>query len=430
MRASSSKNKGMQGPVPSQASAPPSAEVEHGDSATEYVIDLLTIRISAGVLWGRMRDTISARLKAVLTRAAPGASFHLTGPDMTRCIVSLPHGDERGPIICVQAAYELILGLMGKCELSDIHVSRMVADPIRSQHPARFTTEELSRLLEGAKSGKAAAVPANCSNSPRGTPTVAPGTQNAPSPAARARTLTAQYAFEPIWDAQAQAVCMYLCSARDICEEGGAHVARQDLTLKERAAIEFEGALTGIGQLVTQIERGDRFLLNLPFSFETLASPSCRTELTQICRGILPVYRPYLIFTLTDVPNGVSAARLSDFIMLLRPFARVTAVVADGERNHFAFLNVGLSGLAADLARNNRRSDILMLAASARNFKLGATLYHVEDPEIVQYAHAADVRLFHGPVIGKPLDEPRRMTHLPLTQVLPAAENAGEEEWF
>lgn len=46
------------------------------------------------------------------------------------------------------------------------------------------------------------------------------------------------------------------------------------------------------------------------------------------------------------------------------------------------------------------------------------------------FAHAADVRLFHGPVVGKPLAEPKRMTHLPLATVLPAAENAGEEEWF
>lgn len=79
---------------------------------------------------------------------------------------------------------------------------------------------------------------------------------------------------------------------------------------------------------------------------------------------------------------------------------------------------------------NRRKSDILTLAATARNFKLGATLYNVNDASLIAFAHAADVRLFHGPAIGKPLPEPRRMTHLPLANILPAAKNAGEEEWF
>jgi hypothetical protein len=109
--------------------------------------------------------------------------------------------------------------------------------------------------------------------------------------------------------------------------------------------------------------------------------------------------------------------------------------VASGARDYAPYQNIGLTGIALEMpdgpANPSRvHSDILHLAAASARLKFGAALLGVQDPEVLALAHAADVRLFHGPAIGKALDSPRRMAHRPLSIIVPEAENAGEEEWF
>ncbi|HXZ68016.1 MAG TPA: hypothetical protein VEH07_05460, partial [Alphaproteobacteria bacterium] len=55
-----------------------------------FIIDLFSIRVSSGVLWERTRENISQRLSSILSRLAPQATQHLSGPSLTRCIVTLP----------------------------------------------------------------------------------------------------------------------------------------------------------------------------------------------------------------------------------------------------------------------------------------------------------------------------------------------------
>ena len=404
-----------------------------------YVIDLFSIRVSSGVLWDRTRDNISLRLSSILSRLAPQATQSLTGPSFTRCIVTLPDTPpEKGIAICVRAAYELAMSLLGRCEIADLHVSRAGRNKNGALVPKRLSTEELLSITERLKLQDLIVPRQLAAKRPK---TEAEGAGDGPSlsgSGAKERNFKVSVGFEPIWDARAEAVSMYRCAPQGLAIEGGAAESLEglgELSRKERASIEFNTFLLGIEQLSTCVERDERFLLNIPISFETLASPIQRTELSQICHGILPAYRQYLIFTITDVPVGVTASRLSDFVNALRPFGRVIATAVSGVKNFSAYQNIGLSGVALDVGKlpedpARQRSDILHVAQAGRSFKLGALLYGVTDIEIINFANAADIRLFHGPAIGAALLAPRRMTRLERKQILPQDQNAGDEEWF
>jgi hypothetical protein len=407
------------------------------DAGHVYVIDLFTIRVSSGVLWERTQAGVFERLKSILQRLVPSATHQLGGVDRTRCVVTMADiSPEEGAKVCVRTAYELVSGLLGRCDLGDIHVSRADWDLQEGMRLRRLTGERLVAIAEEARlseSGSSRPVgrksgPCVDSEKPRDNPHAA----LAPS-----REISAKYGFEPMWEARSQAVCMYFCAATSIAvtHEPESTLALDDLSAKERITLDIGDLLVGVENLSKCVERGDLFFLNVPISFETLSSPVGRTELSQICRGVLPVYREFLFFTLTQVPLGVSTTRLSDLVMSLRPFGRVIATVASGGRNYAPYQNVGLTGIALELPAgpadpSRVQSDILHLAAASGRFKLGAVLYGIQDSEVLALAHAADVRVFHGPAVGKSLDSPRRMTHRPRNVIVPDAQNAGEEDWF
>jgi hypothetical protein len=404
------------------------------DRSEAYVIGLVTIRTHTGVLWDRTRGHISERLKSILGRLAPPATFELSGPDLARCVVRFPSHGKWNADICVRTAYDLILGLMGQCNFSDIHISRLRRDDKGGEQHARLTLDEMASIVERAKLPELI-VPREYSRKLSAAAKGPESKEFAVVPRHHQRSLSADYKFEPVWDAQAQVVCMYFCVAKNVVlkNDHDTRVPFEELTHKERSHLELEGALMGVERLLDCIEQDERFILNLPIGFETISSSSGRAKLTQLCRSVLPVYRPYLVFTLTDVPIGVSAARLSDFVTLLRPFGRVTAVLAKGERNYSLYQNIGLNGIAADVSVGSdsemrSRGDIVNLAAAGRSFKFGTALYGVSDPEMIAYANSADIRLFHGPCIGEGLDAPRGMTHLARSAVLPEAESEATEE--
>ena len=406
-----------------------------------FIIDLFSIRVSSGVLWDRTRENISHRLSSILQRLSPQATQSLAGPSLTRCIVTIPDAaSEKGITICVRAAYELVMGLLGRCEISDIHVSRASKGAGGGLMPRRLQTEELLSIAERLKLSELIIPKQLASKRPKAAASEAEGGSDTAMHANsdRQRNFKVSVGFEPVWDARAEAVCMYRCVPRGLTLEGASDEVIAEvgeLSRKERASIEFNAFLLGIEELSKCVERDDRFLLNVPISFETLSSPLLRTELSQICHGILPAYRQYLIFTITDVPLGVSGSRLSDFVTLLRPFGRVIASAPSGVKSFSAYQNVGLSGLALEMGKlpgdqARVKSDILHVAQAGRNFKLGALLYDVVDVEIINFAHAADIRLFQGYAIGEALEAPRRMSRLERKQILPEAQNAGDEEWF
>ena len=402
-----------------------------------FIIDLFSIRVSSGVLWDRTRENISQRLSSILQRLAPQATQNLSGPSFTRCIVTIPDvTSEKGVAICVRAAYELAMGLLGRCEISDIHVSRAGKNASGAITPKRLQTEELLTIVERLKLSDLIIPKQLASKRPK--PAADAEDASPQASGGKHRSFKVTVGFEPVWDSRAEAVCMYRCAPHGLALEGGSDQSLADLgelSRKERASIEFNAFLLGIEQLSKCVERDDRFLLNVPISFETLASPLLRTELSQICHGILPAYRQYLIFTITDVPVGVTASRLSDFVTIMRPFGRVIATAASGVKNFAAYQNIGLSGIGLEMGKlpgdpTRVKSDILHVAQAGRNFKLGAILYDVVDVETINFANAADIRLFQGYAIGEALLAPRRMSRLERKHVLPETQNAGDEEWF
>jgi hypothetical protein len=407
------------------------------DKDRVHVIDITTIRISSGVLWERTYGGTLERLKSILIRLVPSATCELIGTDHTRCVVTIADiAPDEAAAACVRAAHELITGLLGRCGIGDIHVSRADGDSNGGLHQRRIGADEVKRIIEGGGPiGQAPAQPPR-----RGAAHAMDGERTkdaslgAPAPT---RKISAGFGFKPMWEARSETVCMYRCAPAAITttDDPTAEIAFEDLSTKELMSVELDGLLVGIEALSRCVASGDLSLLNVPISFESLSSPVGRNDISQICRGVLPIYRQFMTFTLRDVPPAVSAARLSDLVMLLRPFGFVIATVPPGGRNYGTYLNIGLAGIALELPRgqtNNTRlhGDILHLAAAGRRFKMGAALYGIEGPDIISLAHAADVRLFQGAAIGELVDAPRRMTHRPRSAIIPEAQNAGEEDWF
>ena len=58
---------------------------------------------------------------------------------------------QEGAKVCVRAAYELVCGLLGRCDISDIHVSRADWDPKDGMQPRRLTNEALVAIAEEAQ---------------------------------------------------------------------------------------------------------------------------------------------------------------------------------------------------------------------------------------------------------------------------------------
>jgi hypothetical protein len=346
-------------------------------------------------------------------------------------IVSPSEEVEDGSILPVRVACEFLKSLEGKCDLSNVRidlVEQVVGDKIQST-PIRL--DRLARLVELAQVSDVIFPPH--------LRRVAP-TQTSDSGAERPSrgALRANYRFEAIWDTQKEAITTYLCVPDGIlCANTSLEVSidLSDLSLRERSNIEVQGILIGAQQLSKKIELGDRFILGIPLSFDTMCSPYGRSEIARVLRGLPGLYRQYLTFFLMDIPLGVSYSRLTELSMALKPFGRLTASVASGCRNFNAYEGHGFNSLALDLSRSvgdpeRTRADILYVAAAGQNMKCGATILNVADQDVLKIVYAADCRQIHGAAISAPTKEPRRMTHVPSKTLMRQSENDDNELWF
>jgi hypothetical protein len=410
---------------------------------TVCIVDISAFKASSGALWEALSASATGRLETLMRQSlGPNASFDRL--DATRYAISMPGStDEDANVTALSVAYKFFTAIQGRCELNDLRVSRVEKSASGELVNAVLRPEAIADLQDKAQlyglvlpsyfRKKQLGVLTTAKNAPREGPA---GTASHGKRPPTTLDLTVQHRFDPVWHVQNQAITTYICTPIVPGLTAGEVKFRiTDLDMPQQVAIEVSALDVGLRFLSEYVEKGDRFILGVPVSFDIISSSAGRMKFASVCRCLPAMYRQYLVFFITHVPLGVTQTRLSECVALLRPFGKVVAFVASGCRAFQAYERIGLNGIALDLSNAPRdieriKSDIVHLGAAGRNAKLVTMIYGINDAALVEQATAADIHLLHGMAVAKPLDTPRRMTHVPAAKIMPARAADGQEEWF
>ncbi|MEI9888099.1 MAG: hypothetical protein WDN08_16690 [Rhizomicrobium sp.] len=398
-----------------------------------HVIDLSVVKTTSGPLWDEIGASIRSRLESILrTQLSPESYFERSSETRYVLVTPATRNDD-GAIAALRVAGELETTLNGRCDLDRIHIEEAAYDGpcrIKSQ---RIWPEQLNLLAQRGQLFDTA----DPSQAGLGLAGRADRRRQTKRPSKRRSGLEIVHHFEPVWDAKNEVISTYLCTPESIesCDAPGEKIKFSDLTQSERATAELSCLKTGVGQLSRSLESGDRFLLGVPISFETLCTPNGRTEFSRTCRGLPAIYRPYIMFLLVDLPVGVTQSRMTDLAMIIRPFGNVIASVAGGCRNFSAYDGNGFCALAFDPSKESGGADltrarIRRVGLAGQANRLGPMILNVMDPQTLAIAIGAEFQMLHGPAIAAPVAAPRRMTRLQVGSVVPALARERREEWF
>ncbi len=388
----------------------PSEEMPAGCA---HIVDLCTVRIAMGALWSTMQDGVRGRLQRIMAQRLD-ASDHFRRLDHERYLAITPSaGEHESATLMLRVMSEFFLTLNGSCELEEIRIAAAEPDGAGGIKDTPLPAAELARLVERA------GLPGIVLPRPLRGLLPQPDKDAPVEPALRRAPLQVSHHFEPLWDAPNEAVTTYMCAPERIaCAEAPDVRLRPDeLTVRERSMLEMAGLMKGVGYLSRFVEAGDRFLLCLPFSFETLSSPYGRMEFVRTCRGLPVAYRQYLLFLLADVPLGVTHSRMGELALVLKPYGRIVAAVPGGCRSFAAYNGHGFAGLALDLSKasedsDRNRADIACIGSAAQGMGCGATVLNLDDAQLLPAVNAADFRFLHGKIVAPPQAEPKRMSRL------------------
>ena len=396
-----------------------------------HVLDLCIIRSSSGPLWEEIGVSIRSRLESILyARLSPESSFEQVG-DTRYVIVTPATQNDDGAIATLRIAAELESTLNGRCDLDRIHIEEAAHDGPTSLKSHRIWPEQLSLLAQRGQIFDAD----DPSQAGQGLSGRADRKRQSKRPNKRRSGLEIVCQFEPVWDAKNEVISTYLCTPESIesRDAPGEQIKLSDLAQGERTTVELTCLKSGVGQLSRSLESGDRFLLSVPISFETLCTPGGRAEFGRTCRGLPAIYRPYIMFLLTDLPVGVTQSRMTDLAMIIRPFGHVIASVSGSCRNFSAYDGNGFTAFAFDPSKETggddlTRARIRRVGRAGQANRLGPMILNVSDPQTLAIAIASEYQLLHGAAVAPPVRTPRRMTRLAADSLAPTLLRVSQDE--
>lgn len=394
---------------PDLRAAAPEALIRRG---CVTVIELDAIKASAGARWEKMRETIYARLEAIL-RQKLGATDFFAQMTEASYLVTMPSCEpEDAHICCLRIAYELHSSLLGECRLSDLRISRLVQGDGDGVLVESIEEPAISRLMHRAGLHEHLLPPLHDGNK-----TVIPLQPSAPPPP------PAKFAhrFAPFWDVRLEAVATWRC----LTKPADSLASTPEEHVRDRLA----QALSAIGRsmsiLSQRLRQRDKFLLSIPICHELLSSPIARMELAYTCRNLPGDVRPYVLFEITGLPPGVPHSRMNDLITVLRPFAKAVLVHVPLHTLSFAaYQGLGVHAVGIDLASTSSAdavNEIARISAGARVLHSMTFLTDVANVEVLRTACHAGINLVSGPVIGGTVPEPLPMQRLFAREILQRA---------
>lgn len=374
------------------------------------VIGLDEIRREAGPRWERMRETIYARIEAILRQTLGPADFFIRLND-TAYIVTMPASEaEESQLCCLRVAHELHASLLGSCAIKQLHLSRvtivgddLVLDQIVMPQLAQLAQRAgLKDLLSSDALSAMRSVPTSGAQTKRKQPVYA-------------------HSFFPIWDGRNEVVTTYRLISKQthpVMElEGPAR-------FKDELALTIASLYFGAGVLARHIEINERFILQVPILHEVLSSPIGRMEIASTCRSLSGEFRPFLVFELTAIPNGVPQSRMAELVGALRPFCRgVAAQIPLRDHAIAAYQGGGLQSIGIALPRigmngAEMRLEIARLAGTAKRLGLTSFVFDIPSLDLFSLARTEAITFLSGEVIGVPQSTPNAMHRLPAAHIL------------
>jgi hypothetical protein len=379
----------------------PSARLARGSGSTG-IIGLNAIRRDTGERWETLREPVTQQLETLLRQHLGPEDFFVPVGDVSYLVVMPAAAPEDGLISCLHIAYELHNGMFGSCPVDRLNIAAAtaVADDVL----------EMQALNRGELIGLAAL--AGLDFQPQRTGAELRHALTAPC--------RIGLRFQPVWDAQLQVIRAYRCLPQGLKRPPAglppAQLAREML----------ESSLAMLRLAVATLERhlahAERFPLNLPLSFEMLSAPVARMEFVVACRQLPCTLRPYLGFTLIDLPPGVPQSRLSDLTGAIRSFGGMIAARLPLRLSGYeAFRNTGIKALGTGLTGvppAQYGGVIEGLAAGTRKLGIPAFLEDVPDVQVLRLAMAHGVQWLSGPAIAAVTDDPGPLQRLSVAELL------------
>ncbi len=138
----------------------------------------------------------------------------------------------------------------------------------------------------------------------------------------------------------------------------------------------------------------------IPVGFETLANVYTRGLLVKLAQRYPVPVRKFLVFELTDIPNGLAQGRFSEIVGILKPFGSGTMLRLPVEFKEFRDISdIGATGVICDTAFSP--SDEMMAfceAAKMQRFRL--CVGGIADRGAAQSARSMGFDLGYGPAFG------------------------------
>ena len=380
-------------PILQIAAAP--ALIERG---CVQVIGLEEIRDEIGERWEKRKETVWAHLEGLLSQKLGPTDFYVQIDD-TSFLVSMPTAQEQEvQIFCLRVAHDLHDSLLGRCDTEKLRIARVVSVKDGDIQTAMITGDALSILAKraGLEGPVAAASP------------LQPGKMENPSvPPAKF-----QHGYLPMWDAQKEAITTYRCVSKP--EQHAAEAPGC------RTKLELARTISRIGEatrcLTAHLAAGERFMMWLPMPYDVMSSAVGRMEIAGVCRNLSSELRPYLIFEICDLPQGVPQSRLSELVCSLRPFCRgVAAQVPLRTTNYSAYLGAGLQAIGLSVASSvpvEMGNEILRLSHAVKKQQILTFVLDAPRGELLQSARALGIHLLSSPLIGSCIQDPAPVRRL------------------
>lgn len=363
------------------------------------LIGLEEIQAEIGPRWEKLKATVWAHLETLLSQKLGATDFY-TRISETSFLVSMPAvRHEEAQIFCLRVAHDLHTSLLGSCDPTRLRISlatELNGDTVVS---IPIVGEMLRILAARAGLDKSAGVPEHEEKT-------APDRKPSPS---------FQHKFIPIWDAQREALTTYRCVTQ--FDQNAPEAAREKLEL----GATLSRINVAAQSLAKHLEAGDRFIMWLPISFYVLSAPAGRMEIAAICRSLSSTLRPYIVFEISDLPDGIPQSRLSGLVSSLRPFCRgVAAQFPPRMINYGACLGAGLTAIGIALSAcipAEISGEIAKLGLAAKRQHLMSFVLDAAHDEILHSARDHGINMLSSPIIGAPLSEPAPIRRLSLRDI-------------
>lgn len=372
------------------------------------VIGLDAMRTEAGTRWERTREAVYQRIETLLAHKLGPTDFFVRVAD-TSYLVVMPMADAADArLCCLRIAYELHRSLLGTCTIEDLNIAR-----VRGENADGLEMKELDSddLVELAIRGGIDELSGGLDPDPAAEPC-----RGRPQPK---RATPWRVSYAPIWDAPREAVSAYRL------EYDPPLLPQMDMPATREAVSEgLKELLFGIAQATQQLalllEEGGRLLLVLPLPYDILGAPVGRMEISSAIKSLDSALRPFLVFSITGIPNGVPQSRMSDLVCAVRPFCRAVMIeFPSGGIEHVTCLTSGQQGVGITVAvRQGAEDDIAKLAEAGSKAGLTTFVSGIATLSLADAARDAGIQYLSGPLFGKSVPVPVPMWRLSWKSVL------------